>query len=586
MSPIGSAAAWTKGSSIDLQDHALSDQGESNASIAAADMDLDGRDEIVVATINKQRNQVDLSWVRLTPGANGALALTKSSVTRLSGLPRAEFANLAIADADNLPGEAVDIYKPAPDGRRSEVFLSFVDSPSSFRVYYYQFEQGSGGSYALQARNLEGPLTWYKTISVTNSSIVRGSNLTLRMAAGHTSQTNPGDSLVFMAGSEVTIYQLASSGNSDVRALRKMSTMDGVQSFITSRLALGDIDGDSLQEVIFTAVTMDSNNNVKFRLAAASDPLPADTKGLSMLGFTNSNLPSQVLMTGDVDQDGQAEILFYNGDTATHIVKSGQNNTLYTSHSYAKRGRPLLGDVDNDSLYATLVDCTRVGKLTVQTVSFAPPVYYDSSGKPLQAYYGEFGTEAGKSESESSGFTFTVGSSIGVGVDAAQTVPLVGTQMFSMSAMTTLEMMGSVGKSTTETYSTTVAKTQGFYDPSLGQVIYVGYSQDCYRYNLSDPADPSKDIPVTLCSPASQPAQHHITIKDWYDPSHEMRETYGGSWFELPAVYSQNGIPRNDISQYPTLNAPPVDEFQVLFDGRNQAKPSVRAPLRTMMAGR
>jgi hypothetical protein len=75
-------------------------------------------------------------------------------------------------------------------------------------------------------------------------------------------------------------------------------------------------------------------------------------------------------------------------------------------------------------------------------------------------------------------------------------------------------MMGSVGKSTTETYSTTVAKTQGFYDPSLGQVIYVGYSQDCYRYNLSDPADPSKDIPVTLCSPASQPAQHHITIKD------------------------------------------------------------------------
>jgi hypothetical protein len=218
--------------------------------------------------------------------------------------------------------------------------------------------------------------------------------------------------------------------------LRKMSTMDGC-AFITSRLALGDIDGDSLQEVIFTAVTMDSNNNVKFRLAAASDPLPADTKGLSMLGFTNSNLPSQVLMTGDVDQDGQAEILFYNGDTATHIVKSGQNNTLYTSHSYAKRGRPLLGDVDNDSLYATLVDCTRVGKLTVQLFRLLHRCTTTAAASRSRHIMASLAPKRANPNLKAVASPLRWAVRFGVGVDAAQTVPLVGTQMFSMSAMTT-----------------------------------------------------------------------------------------------------------------------------------------------------
>ena len=566
MSAIGAAAAWATSSTVDLT-HAISSplHGEKAFSMAVGDMDLDGSDEVVIATLSGNRNWVDLSWLRLTPGSNGALTITRSAVTSLTGLPGSSSVNVVMGDLDDTSNGT----EPKPEGKRNEVFLSFIDSNTTMRVYYYQFKATSG-VYALVAKNLESYGKAYKTLSNAGGLSV------LRLAAGHVSNIT-GDSLVFLHGGStsgmVEVYQLASSGNSSVRDLRQMGVTTGFYAGSNSRLVLAEIDGDSFKEVVYTAGVTDAKAVTTWYMVSAEAnnlkaTVPDETLKLTTAitaGYNNA------LEAGDLDQDGYEEAVYLPGNG--NVILYTAERTLTGSYIYSGAqalNHPLVADLDGDSLTGSLAGCIQAGKLTVHSVSFAPPVYYEN-GVPKQNYYGEFGTEFANGEDSSKGFVFNTGQSFGFGGAYSQDVPVIGTNIFTFKDMITVGLAGSVGASTSKSQETTVASYSAFYGPSLGKVIYTSQEQKCYLYNLAAPGNPSATVPVTLCTGVSQPVKHDMPIEDWYDPNDALFDDYPGSWIDLPAVYKVNGIPRNDIRQYPERSKPPVDAFRVFFDGKGQA---------------
>lgn len=548
-------------------------------SVAAADMDLDGRDEVVVATYGMGStgvSQVDVSVIRLTPNASTGVAISASKMaTPISDGSLITGVSVAIGDLDdpNWPypagsERAGQLFRP--DGKRAEVFISYYGRKSSgWNVRYYQYSNNTLSEQTLAGSAVTplAPTNVYR-VEILKSAVAR-------LAPGS------GDYLIFMvaanipisslAGVEIWAYRLDTDPNSYTRSLYAIQSSAGVgynfMNGFSFNLAIGDVNADTLDEILLST----TDTLYAIHSNTLGTPLMDPTVARGKLPVNGA----YQLAVGDIDQDGRQEVVALSG-TAGYIMKES-GTALYRAGRFTASksgGKPLVADLDGDSHIGTFADCASQTDYTVQTVIYAPPLYYNDNGIPVQNYSGRFAKANASDTSTSSGFEVSLGASLGVGVFYEQAIPIVGITIGGFQTMLTASLMGSVGKSTEQTHSFEIEAGYGFEGgPSAGTddrgtVVYTAITSTCTYYNIADPKDTNNVYSMVVCTPTKIKAPTNASVDKWYT---DIKTDAGLSWVPL----TSNGVPSNAKpmndrrgAKYSASGLPAkVDPYQVFFTG-------------------
>jgi hypothetical protein len=514
---------------------------ENRISLAAGDLDFDGDEEAVVATL-----ATDLSISVLDFGVSPALSITATSV--VTSVPAgAVDVSAAIGDLDG-------------DGRQDEVAVAYrvPGGPSSLAILLYEYQTNVDvltyrGSASVVFPDPAGDETHDSEIAIGR---VHGSYVgeQLLVGDGVYLTTQPERPLRLVDTYSLTVSAGWSLYRID-RLSRDLPTLGG----FTPRpyqcaLTTGDVDGDGLGEIVYSfgwdafAAGYDSQGHREYY-----------TGGWCGGGEQRS------LATGDVDGDGKAEVIYTTPDPYSSPGSTGSNriHDLLDHDGFGwvvDLPKPdglatvLVGDLDNDSFRSDLKGCTTVLEVSVIAVVNGAPRWY-ADGAPVHDSAMRYAKGEGYGGGSAYGTSTSLGSSLSVGFEAEISVPIIGIKLGEVRASVTQEFMASMGQ--TRAREESITSEYGYENSGdlLGIVVYNGTSYRCFYYDLYTPDSPADKSTAMVCRPLAGTAfERFRSLESWHSES--FKQQAGLSWVDLGHL-SGTDAHTNDVTTYP--RALPVD---------------------------
>lgn len=351
----------------------------------------------------------------------------------------------------------------------------------------------------------------------------------------------------------------------------------------SSAMDTGDLDADGLDEIAYSYVDR----------VVVIDPTAAPTERLQFQRF-DADMPiisqplvkytglMRTLATGDVDEDGKAEILiegfFYNnfldflsaytpqlsvfGLMGDRKLLATNQYPLPTPGQGGRLNAVLMGDLDGDSFASRLQYCIKnIPDYRIIAVLNGAPRWYDSArGKPINASYGYYTTLDGKSSNAAWGTTYTRGASLTVGFRQEIDIPVVGEKIGEISASTRTEVMQTNGLNESSEVYNSSSQTL-FFENGPGIVIYQMTSNDCYFYEIFKPGFEQDASKAITCTPGPLDNQKYLKdLGDW----HQLARV--PSWADV-GHHAPDGSLSNDLGiRNNYLPALPVDSYLLLYE--------------------
>jgi uncharacterized repeat protein (TIGR01451 family) len=511
---------WAVGSSQFTLDHPDSGgvmQSLGYRYLIAEDVDADGDDEVIVATLDASRTRIDVSVIELTVGTSSiSLAATRTTYT---GQPAGIDINVAAGDMDG-------------DGVGNEIVVGYYyyGATGMARTILAQF---TGGAWQYKATD-DWSLTGYGDLELAIGQVQYGAGEELVIAhAG------------FYPKYYFYQWTLDQRGNRHLEETVESEELTHVyvSGDLFAALALGDVDADGLQEVVYavpgTIYVIDGNVNAT-TYAAKATSVPIERP--------------HALALGDLDRDGREEIVFGYGGGGDIFERVLDSPVLFRTGRFPGLGVPLVADLDDDSFQANLVGCKTISEVKVISVVHGPPLWYENDVPVQSCRHGAANTDEQEHEDED-GWSVNVGSSLSVGFEVEQNIPIFGTKIGEVRGSVTVESMSNV--SGAESVRTGTSETQGYsvYD-SRGSVIYEQTSYKCYFYDVYRPGEPANAARAMACTPTSEPAELETSLAYW--TSQSFKDDVAGSWVDV-------GDHTNDVTTYPASN--PVDPQRIVWEG-------------------
>jgi hypothetical protein len=522
-------------SSLEL-DHGDSGQVTNRVAVAAADLDMDGSSEMIVATVQSNKTNIDLSVLEFSFTATDTLDI-EAIHNVWSNVPAGEDVNLAIGNIE-------------PSSPEKEVALAYqAQAHDVMSIAVFQYSE-SGLTQPLITAERE---YYWEGVEKHDIEVAVG-NVLPRGPGGET-----GEQVVILDVSHIQdgadyvrdyvgvlgVYSgtttLEPLGDPYTTPVQLPSSIAG-QPY-TAGLGAGDMNADGQAEVVYSF-----GDQV---ITLADDPLtmtPTLEIKRSLSGYPDTE---RALVVGDVDVDGRAEAgVSFRGASATDYVlveMTGSGNLVEAaSHSQTGSFSVLMGDTDNNTMVAELAGCKAFADVTVVAVVNGAPRWY-AAEVPIQDASGLYGRTKSAGGGTSDGTTTTYGGSVSVGYDAEYSCPLTGQPLFAIRAQVAAEFMRTTIGTTRQSSSTTVAEGYEYSGGSRGMVIFSSTEFICYYYDVYPPADPESSTRAMVCKPTGRAnAEDFKPLEDWHATS--WKTTTGPSWVDV-GHRSARGVLSNDLDE-------------------------------------
>jgi hypothetical protein len=566
---------------------------------AAADLDFDGNDEVVVATdYTPTGHDTTISIFVFKFGINPdqSLSVVVLATQQIATTKDEQLSfSLALDDlnADGIKNELVLAYKKLYD-----------PTMSAFQLSVYQYDIQTHALVQKAATNL--PL-------VLNYSMENYAGAQVEVGTGRFYSTLPGRQIVvsnldvyYLSGyfwkfptvrtykvdissSDWTITQVNQDNEKNEQITQKYWWMelakgdgdytvpgDLILSKYSSALDTGDLDADGYDEIALgysnQVIVVDPGG------ATATDKVkivPFDSNWLYSIG------PDRSLAVGDIDRDGRAEILseMYMQYFPAYTPKfnlfemMGDGSLKRTStfdlpsvNAGGSLNTILIADVDHDSFLSELTGCEDFVDVKIVAVLNGAPRWY-ANGQPINESRGTYSVIGENTSSEETGTKFNLGASLTFGFEQEINIPVTGINAGEVRASVTTDFMSSQGiRQSTETYQSW-STGLGFEQLSLGEVVYESVSYTCYYYDVYDPAAPADKSKAMVCIPGAQSAEKTkaISLEHWRT---DIKQTAGMSWADVGHIAPDGTTYSNNLAiagNYPS--SLPVDDYMLVYKG-------------------
>ncbi len=581
--------------SLDLN-HADSGTATNRVAVAAADLDVDGSAEVVVATLQENPTNMDISILEVSFPNTTTLVITTSQQTSWEQIPAADDVNMAIGDLDG-------------DGAQNEVVIGF-NGVTSMRFGVFQYK-------ILEALRVYLPLVVAPVeqlgMDVTN---IPGTAAVTRSVAQGSSQ------FTFMGATDIPYHDWCPPGSDcsvsahDLEIAIGRVVQENVPPLERQQLVILDVsrltkgwdyaqDWVGVRHLITTTWALepvaecnilDPNTNPGPESSTAADPYTGamGTGDMEADGFEEvvyafgdriavitdtvtcgfremTGLPDRErsLVVGDIDIDGRSEVGIAYRDSAStdySMIEMVENQALRVSAQYTANGSReiLAGDMDNNTRVAELAGCKTFAEVHVVAVLNGAPRWYDA-GQPIQDAGAQFGrTKESGGGSIEDGTTHRFGGSLSVGYEYEFNAPITAIKISEVRGGVTQEFMGSIGETRSSVYATTRAQGYQYEGSSLGMVVYNSTEFTCYYYDVYPPAEPESKTRAMLCTPTGRiSAEDFKALEDWH--SANFKQAAGPSWVDV-GHRSPAGVLTNDLEEpnnYPSTL--PVDPSRIKY---------------------
>jgi hypothetical protein len=517
-------------------DHGDSGQATNRVAVAAADLDMDGSSEMIVATVQSNKTNIDLSVLEFSFPTADALGI--DAIHNVWGnIPAGEDVNLAIGNIE-------------PSSSQMEVALAYqAQEHDVMSIAVFQYSESGLTQPFITA---EKPYYWEEA-----------EKHEIEIAAGNVLPRGPGGE----TGEQVVILDV-SHIQDGAEYVRDYVEVLGVYSGTTTLEPLGDpyttpvplpssIAGQPYMAGIGAGdMNADGQAEIVYSfgdrvITLADDPLtmtPTLEIVRSRTGYPDTE---RALVVGDVDVDGRAEAgVSFRGASATdyYLVEMAASGDLLEAATLSKTGSfaVLMGDTDNDTMVAELAGCKAFADVTVVAVVNGAPRWY-AADEPIQDASGLYGRTKSAGGGTSDGTTTTYGGSVSVGYEHEFSCPLTGIQYASIRASVAAEFMHTTTGTTRKSSSTTVAEGYEYSGGSRGMVIFNSTEFICYYYDVYPPADPEASTRAMVCKPTGRAnAEDFKPLEDWHATS--WKTTTGPSWVDV-GHRSARGVLSNDLDE-------------------------------------
>jgi hypothetical protein len=561
-------------------------------SVAASDLEVDGSEEIVVATLQSNQTNIDLSVLEISFPTPDTLEIQADHAT-WQGIPEGDDVNVAVGDMD-------------PDTYQKEIVVGYRGT-DAMHIGVYQYGEGGLTQPVITAQT---PYYWddWCTQSGQDGDCSVGSH-DMEIAIGHVFDRYQGykfiaDQLVIldlahMQGKCVTDPAQCAPGFCTISPT-DLQCVDYVQDYVDTLYINSDDDIWSLDQIepFFNEVVTDTHTTsplpaVPYTGAIGIGDMNADGGQDIVYTFSDRIVASRVsyesietvamhgfpdqersLAVGDIDLDGRAEAgVAYRqvGSTAYELVEMVSDDQMLVSASHPVNGSRtlLVADTDNDTQIAELAGCKIFADFTVIAVVNGVPRWY-TEGQPIQengGYYGRTDSSGGGDVED--GTTETYGGSITVGYEHEWEIPVTGVKVAAFRASVTGEFMYSTISETVSITSTTQEDGYQFGEYSLGMVVYNSTQFACYYYDVYPPATPENRNRAMVCKPTGRSSfEDFKPLEDWH--SSDFKQSAGPSWVDV-GHRSAQGARSNDLDVQGNYGTKlPVDASTVMYTWDDQ----------------
>jgi uncharacterized repeat protein (TIGR01451 family) len=503
-------------------------------SLAAADLDRDGNDEVVLGTLNTDGTSMRLSVYTLTLSMSSVTGITKTASIDVPY--ESEMTDIQVVLGD-LDGDGKkEVGTGVLRGGYGEVYVS---------------------SYRYTGSSLSDMASFHSSVNKSTSD--------LEMAVARR-YNRIAEALVVATSSTSQAYLQTYYFDPTTAQFDQDSGFSGAQTAriggpYSTALAAGDIDNDGLDEIVYSYG------------ALISVWAQGSVINSNILNYDDTD---RSLAVGDVNMDGQGEIVYSTGKGTgqVRILKkiepwiSNQLTTIGSQNSVL--GVPLLADLDGDSAVATFKQCREVLDVHVLGVVNSQPVWYQNT-QSVQHSGGGMANSSNAISATQDGWSSSIGGSLSVGFEQELNIPVVDVKIGEVRSSLTQGFMNSVGGGSTQENSTTEANGVAFgltnASFGLGAVCYTETSYTCYQYEV---ARLNSTITTTVMNCDVKPTQEAApqecsSLEYWY--SSAFKNAAGSSWAPVGHRLSTDsitmsvdlGLPNN----YPVRSAPPVDPFRL-----------------------
>lgn len=545
--------------SLDLA-HENSGQVENRLAVAAADLDVDGNTEVVVATLQSNQSTIDLSVLELSFLDPATLVINASPLYEWTDPSNGEDVNVAIGDLDG-------------DQEQDEVVVGYRYGSTSMRFGIFQYtEYGltpQGGTteinYLDHCLGVPGCTVGQHDLEIATGRVFyefvspheRQQLVVLDVSAVSLPGVTYAQDWVLTLRLDVEngdLEQVIEGGgckylNPSTRPGNNSST--AADPYMAG-LSLGDMDASGIGDIAY------SFGN---RLAIITDTFDCGYQVLS-------DLPDQPrsLVVGDFDTDGRGEAaLAYRSSTTTmEMIEMVEGNMLRTSAQRLVMGgyTLLAADTDNDTFLAELAGCKTFADIQVVAVVNGAPRWY-ADGQPIQNSRGLYGcTEEGGGGSVEDGTTTAQGVSLTFGFEFEVDIPGGNIHDLGFRTSASGEYMSSTGTKIQKVSSKTAESGYDYDAPTLGMVVYNSTEFTCYYYNIYPPTSPESITRGMLCTPTGRAnAEDFKPLEDWH--SANFKQAAGPSWADVGHI-SPSGVHTNDLDEpdnYPYM----LPEIEVVY---------------------
>lgn len=533
--------------SLALPGHPWADR-ENRVSLATGDLDFDGDDEAIVATLAAAPT---LSLSVLEFGVSPALTLTATTIDVPTSVPeQAIDVSAALGDLDG-------------DGREDEVAIAYRTSSSSesAEILFYEYVTDT---HRLAYRGQASVDVLWHDLEIAIGKVYDGQSAGEQLIVG--SAVGSGRLEDYWSQGRIDVYSVT-AGLSDW-SITRLDRYEPVHSAGTapvpdkqvhsyrSALATGDIDADGLEEIAYS-------------FYGALETVGYDRQGNRQVSSLESVFREcrDSMAMGDLDRDGKAEIAmvgFYADVGFGSVVKLMDEGRLKVYSplpaSIYDQWTPLVGDLDNDSLRSDLAGCKTFTEVSVIAVLNGPPRWY-AGGAPVHGGMMRYARGKEWEGSVEHGTTTNVGASLSVGFEVEINVPLIGTKIGEVRGSVTQDFMASMGQTYGQQTSVGTARGYIIEADSAGLVVYNGTDHTCFYYDVYAPAWPSQKSRAMYCRPTGRTFEDFKPLEDWHSAS--FKDAAGGSWVDV-GHRSSLGTHTNDVTTYPS--GLPIDPYVLKFE--------------------